>query len=180
MITGLHHVNIIVPPGTLPAAQIFYGNTLGLTSRAVPQLQRDSLAWFDISSSGQQLHVAFGRPDVDFTPEARARRNHPCFRVESPGLLVELQKRIWEHFQAGGEGAPVECDEPGGESSGQFFFFFFSAYSLTRVGYILARGRVFVLLMLLGCVADKPIILRITRRPGCRIPDQVLCPGFCR
>ncbi|KAK5659181.1 hypothetical protein OQA88_1271 [Cercophora sp. LCS_1] len=118
MITGLHHVNILVPPGTLPAANIFYGTTLGLSPRAVPQLQADSLAWFDISSSGQQLHVAFGRPDEDFTPTARAARRHPCFRVESPELLDKLQRRVWEHYERGGEGAPSECDKPGEENSG--------------------------------------------------------------
>ncbi|KAK0712908.1 hypothetical protein B0T26DRAFT_348612 [Lasiosphaeria miniovina] len=118
MITGLHHVNIIVPPGTLPAAQEFYGSTLGLAARPVPAAQRDSLAWFDIAASGQQLHVAFGRPDDDFTPAARAARNHPCFRVESPELLAQLQQRVWDHFSKGGEAAPSECDRPGGESSG--------------------------------------------------------------
>ncbi|KAK0610976.1 hypothetical protein B0T14DRAFT_440597 [Immersiella caudata] len=117
MITGLHHVNILVPPGTLPAANAFYGTTLGLNPRPVPQLQANSLAWFDIASSSQQLHVAFGR-DADFTEEARASRRHPCFRLGSQELLETLQKRIWEHFERGGEGAPSECDRPGGENSG--------------------------------------------------------------
>ncbi|KAK4445108.1 hypothetical protein QBC34DRAFT_413928 [Podospora aff. communis PSN243] len=117
MITGLHHVNILVPQGTLPAANAFYGTTLGLNPRAVPQLQADRLAWFDIASSGQQLHVAFGR-DADFTDEARAAKRHPCFRLESQEQLEVLQKRIWEHFERGGEGAPSECDRPGGENSG--------------------------------------------------------------
>lgn len=107
-----------MPPRTLPAANVFYGTTLGLNPRAVPRLQADSLAWFDIASSGQQLHVAFGRPDVDFTDEARAARRHPCFRVESQEQLNELQRRIWEHYERGGEGAPSECDRPGGENSG--------------------------------------------------------------
>ncbi|KAK0724940.1 hypothetical protein B0H67DRAFT_598377 [Lasiosphaeris hirsuta] len=118
MITGLHHVNILVPPSTLPAATTFYGTTLALTVRAVPAAQVNELAWFDIASSGQQLHVAFGRPDIDFTPEARAARRHPCFRLESPAALAALQKRIWEHYERGGEGAPSECDRPGGENSG--------------------------------------------------------------
>ncbi|KAK1752830.1 hypothetical protein QBC47DRAFT_347963 [Echria macrotheca] len=118
MITGLHHVNILVPPGTLGAANIFYGETLGLTPRVVPALQAHSLAWFDIASSGQQLHVAFGRPDIDFTDEARAARRHPCFRVSTIEQLEELRRRIWDHYQRGGEGAPSEADRPGGDNSG--------------------------------------------------------------
>ncbi|KAK3321910.1 hypothetical protein B0H66DRAFT_552905 [Apodospora peruviana] len=135
MITGLHHVNIIVPKDTLPLAREFYGTTLGLTPRPVPQLQRDSLSWFDIASSGQQLHVAFGR-DEDFTPSARQAPRHPCFRLESVEKLNELQRRIWKHFLEGqqqskiagaddgssenvrAEAAPMQCDEPGGENSG--------------------------------------------------------------
>ncbi|KAK3689669.1 hypothetical protein B0T22DRAFT_176689 [Podospora appendiculata] len=129
MITGIHHVNILVPAGTLDAAREFYGETLGLTPRPVPQLQRDRLAWFDIASSGQQLHVAFGR-ESDFTDESRKAARHPCFRIENAEKLFELQTRIWEHFQSaltasdGSDsesrriGAPTECDRPGGESSG--------------------------------------------------------------
>ncbi|KAK0750045.1 hypothetical protein B0T18DRAFT_408107 [Schizothecium vesticola] len=118
MITGLHHVNILVPPGTLPHATLFYGTTLALTSTPVPAAQTHSLAWFNIASSGQQLHVAFGRDPEDFTPTARKARRHPCFRVGGVEELAGLQKRIWEHYRRGGEGAPSECDEPGGESSG--------------------------------------------------------------
>lgn len=118
MITGLAHVNLIVPAGTLPAANAFYGMTLGLTAVPVPQLQRGRLAWFDIASSGQQVHVAFGR-DVDFEGLAAKSSRHPCFRVGSPEELLALQRRVWQHFQDGGDGAPKECDEPGGESSGE-------------------------------------------------------------
>lgn len=45
MISGLAHVNLVVPMGTMDSANEFYGNTLGLTARPVPQLQKDSLAW---------------------------------------------------------------------------------------------------------------------------------------
>ncbi|KAK3348237.1 hypothetical protein B0H65DRAFT_423107, partial [Neurospora tetraspora] len=111
-------VNILVPPSTLHHATLFYGTTLSLTSRPVPSLQAGTLAWFDISSSGQQLHVAIGRPDVDFTPEARQAKRHPCFRGENAEKLRELQERIWEHYKRGGEGAPMQCDEPGSVESG--------------------------------------------------------------
>ena len=63
--------------------------------------------------------MAFGRADLDFTTEARAARRHPCFRLESPEALDKLQRRIWDHFVRGGEGAPSECDQPGGENSGE-------------------------------------------------------------
>lgn len=45
LISGIAHVNLTVPPGTLDQAAEFYGNTLGLTQSPVPQLQRDRLAW---------------------------------------------------------------------------------------------------------------------------------------
>lgn len=44
-IAGLAHVNILIPPGTLDQANAFYGDTLGLKERPVPQLQKGSLAW---------------------------------------------------------------------------------------------------------------------------------------
>lgn len=120
MITGIAHINLTVPVGTLPAAHAFYGETLGFTSSPVPQLQRDRLVWFNIADSGQQVHVAFGR-EADFDgPVARSSSRHPCFRLQSPDALLELQRRIWAHFKSGGEGAPSECDEPGGQNSGKF------------------------------------------------------------
>jgi catechol 2,3-dioxygenase-like lactoylglutathione lyase family enzyme len=114
MITGIHHINLVVPPGTLDAAQAFYGTTLGLTPRPVPAAQAGTLAWFDIGSSGQQVHVAFGEPP-DF---AFASRRHPCFRLGSPEDLLALRRRIWEHHERGGQGAPAAADRPGGENSG--------------------------------------------------------------
>ena len=114
MITGIAHINLTVPPDTLPLAEEFYGATLGLTRRAVPQLQKDRLAWFDIGSSGQQVHIAFGEND--------SSSRHPCFRIESPEKLLELQKRVWEHYVRKSGSAPVAADQPGGENSGMFFF----------------------------------------------------------
>ncbi|KAM7198904.1 hypothetical protein V8F20_005971 [Naviculisporaceae sp. PSN 640] len=147
MIAGLHHVNIIIPPSpdhstALALATSFYAQTLGLTLRPVPAAQKDRLAWFDIGTSGQQVHVAFGRPDIDFTPLARQASRHPCFRVENLEKLRELQERVWGHFLAGRDeqgqeqeqeggrseveeemsirkaSAPMDCDEPGKENSG--------------------------------------------------------------
>ncbi|EXJ61606.1 hypothetical protein A1O7_02034 [Cladophialophora yegresii CBS 114405] len=114
LITGIAHINLTVPDDTLHLATEFYGTTLGLSPRAVPHLQKGQLAWFDIADSGQQVHIAFGEPS-DF--EKHSRR-HPCFKLGSPAALVELQRRIWTHFEKGGDAAPREADRPGGVNSG--------------------------------------------------------------
>jgi catechol 2,3-dioxygenase-like lactoylglutathione lyase family enzyme len=118
MITGLHHINLVVPQGTLPEAAAFYEGTLGLTPRAVPALQVGKLLWFDIADSGQQVHIAFGAPP-DFEPAVSRSRRHPCFRVADGEQLLALRKKIHEHLVRGGVGAPMEADEPGKESSGE-------------------------------------------------------------
>lgn len=46
LISGIAHVNLTVPAGTLAHANAFYGETLGLTPRAVPAAQKGSLAWY--------------------------------------------------------------------------------------------------------------------------------------
>lgn len=46
MLTGIAHVNLTVPRGTLDQAEAFYGKTLGMHRVPVPALQRDSLAWY--------------------------------------------------------------------------------------------------------------------------------------
>lgn len=125
MITGIAHINLLVPAGTLPHATTFYSETLGLKPRAVPSHRIHDLAWFDIGSSGQQVHIAPG--DNESTKSAR----HPCFKLGSPDELLELRARIYAHFEQGGEAAPLEADKPGGASSGMYllFFFFFSFFS---------------------------------------------------
>ena len=45
MITGLAHINLLVPPGTLDQAYTFYEETLGLTAAEVPPLQKGTIAW---------------------------------------------------------------------------------------------------------------------------------------
>jgi hypothetical protein len=121
LITGLAHINVTVPPSTLNAAGKFYGTTLGLTPRPVPAAQKDSLAWFDIGDSGQQVHVAFHRGEEVGDMATKSSR-HPCFKVASPEKLFELQTRIYKHFVDKTDGAPVMCDVPGDEHSGQFSF----------------------------------------------------------
>jgi len=48
MITGIAHVNLTVPPGTLEHAAAFYADVLGFTRVAVPVLQKDELAWYEL------------------------------------------------------------------------------------------------------------------------------------
>lgn len=115
MISGIHHINLVVPPNTLPHAQSFYGTTLSLTPRPVPVLQKDTLLWFDIGTSGQQVHIALGQP-ADFTLQSS---RHVCFRVTGgKEALRELQERVYAHFLSGGDAAPLQADRPGEESSG--------------------------------------------------------------
>jgi catechol 2,3-dioxygenase-like lactoylglutathione lyase family enzyme len=114
MITGIHHVNLVIPPDTLELAHEFYGDTLGLTSRPVPHLQRGRLAWFDMGASGQQVHIAIGKPE-DFQ---HASSRHPCFKLGSVEDLVALRQRVWAHHERGGEAAPKEADKPGEKNSG--------------------------------------------------------------
>jgi len=103
-----------MPPGTLELADAFYGKTLGLHRVSVPALQKGKLAWFDITPKGQQIHIALGRP-TDFEHESG---RHPCFRLETAEDLLQLQKRIWEHYETGDVAAPKMVDKPGEDDSG--------------------------------------------------------------
>lgn len=62
---------------------------------------------FDIGSSGQQLHIAFGA-----NPDLNAVR-HLCFKVENQEALLAIQVKIWEHLKRGGDTAPLSVDTPG-------------------------------------------------------------------
>lgn len=126
MITGISHVNLLVPAGTLDQAHEFYVETLGLTAAPVPQLQKGTLAWygltppddpaliqdrFNITPDGsQQIHIAFGQNEPGSS-------RHPCLRVGSLEDLHRLQQRIWDHHVRGGPAAPLQADQLG-ESSG--------------------------------------------------------------
>ena len=46
MITGIAHVNLVVPPGTLDHAKDFYGRTLGFHPVSPPAIMQDVLAWW--------------------------------------------------------------------------------------------------------------------------------------
>jgi hypothetical protein len=45
LISGIAHVNLTVPEGTLHLADLFYRDTLGLVKVEVPKAQQNSLAW---------------------------------------------------------------------------------------------------------------------------------------
>lgn len=118
MITGIAHINLLVPPGMIELANDFYGTTLGLTPVAVPQLQRGTLAWFDIPNSAaapggknQQVHVALGINEP-------ASSRHPCFKLADEKALRDLQARIWDHHLRGDKAAPLATDKPGEAASG--------------------------------------------------------------
>ncbi|KAI8244476.1 hypothetical protein K4K55_005033 [Colletotrichum sp. SAR 10_96] len=112
MYDGLAHVTVTVPEGDLDRAVRFYTETIGLQPRPVPQLQKHELAWFDIGTSGQQLHIAFGaNSDLDAV-------RHLCFKVETQKALLDLQVKLWEHHKRGDDTAPLSVDTPGVISTG--------------------------------------------------------------
>lgn len=113
LISGLHHVNLLVPPNTLHLARGFYTGTLGLQPAAVPASCKAHLAWFDISSSGQQIHITSQHHLNQAQMKAQTESpRHPCFKISTKGKLDRLQSMIWELYERGGDGAPVYCDEP--------------------------------------------------------------------
>ncbi|KAK8089239.1 hypothetical protein PG997_004200 [Apiospora hydei] len=114
LITGIAHINLSIPPGTLTHAKSFYGETLGLTPRAVSAAQTETLAWFD-AGAGQQVHVSTAKHAKDTTSATSSR--HPCFAVASREALLALQNRIVAHHRRGGPDAPMAAD-PVGTSSG--------------------------------------------------------------
>ncbi|KAM0808827.1 hypothetical protein AB5N19_09170 [Seiridium cardinale] len=139
LITGIAHVNLSIPPGSLEHAKAFYGETLGLTARAVPVAQIDSLAWFDVGSSGQQVHISYQKHDQDITVPNSSR--HPCFKLGSPDALNALQRRILKHLEQGGKDAPMACDamgETSGEKTAEYPTRFFARdYSGNRLEFSL-------------------------------------------
>jgi len=126
-ITGFAHVNLTIPEGTLHLAHEFYGNTLGLTSVPVPKLQLGTLAWFDLTPGGQQVHVSFERGSEKGGVVEKANgqvhphsSRHPCFKIGTAEDLEKLKTKIWEHFKVEGESEsrPLEADQPGQVASG--------------------------------------------------------------
>ncbi|KAJ5392118.1 hypothetical protein N7509_007608 [Penicillium cosmopolitanum] len=115
MISGIAHINLTVTPGTLAQAEEFYVKTLGLTSAPVPELQIGTICWFNIGSSGQQIHI------TDHNAEDPNSTRHPCFKINSREELEALKKSIYDHHVRGGPAAPLTADKPGEVDSGQSF-----------------------------------------------------------
>ena len=119
-ISGLHHVNLLVPPNSLPLANSFYSGVLGFSTTPVPNSSKTHLAWFNVGNTGQQLHVTSEHylSQAQLKAQAESPR-HACFKIVSEEKLVQLQKAIYKLYEKGGEGAPVHCDEPGDNNNGQ-------------------------------------------------------------
>jgi hypothetical protein len=184
LITGIAHINLTIPPDTLHLANEFYGTTLGLSPRAVPHLQKGTLAWFDIADSGQQVHIAFGAPS-DFE---KPSRRHPCFRLSSPTALLELRRRIWAHFERGGDAAPREADKPGEVDSGELSLAGLPLHTLLPsfpvrcahgVWCVRRQGSRRVDASRLKAI-DRGLTVSFypSRLPGRGIPGAVLCQGL--
>ncbi|KAJ5295341.1 hypothetical protein PENANT_c001G00746 [Penicillium antarcticum] len=111
MISGIAHINITIPEETLDQALEFYGTTLGLVSAPVPELQIGTILWFNLGSSGQQIHVSVGATDPTAT-------RHPCFKLDTREELEEIKTSIYDHHVQGGPAAPMAADKPGEQNSG--------------------------------------------------------------
>lgn len=116
LISGLHHINLLVPPQTLHLARDFYAGSLGLHEAIVPASCKAYLAWFDIATSGQQIHITSQHQlnQVQMQAQSESPR-HPCFKISTQEKLDKIQQILWQLHERGGEGAPVYCDEPSSE-----------------------------------------------------------------
>lgn len=95
MISGMHHVQLAVPPASEPALRAFYGDLLGMTEVAKPAaLAARGGAWFRGGTAEVHLGVEAG-----FRP---ARKAHP-------GLLVEDLDALAHRLTAAGH--PVTWDD---------------------------------------------------------------------
>jgi catechol 2,3-dioxygenase-like lactoylglutathione lyase family enzyme len=94
-VTGIHHVQLAMPPGREADAEAFYAGVLGLTPTPKPEpLARRGGCWF--RSTGVEVHLGV---EAEFRP---ARKAHPAFRVSGlPALRQRLEAA----------GAPI-TDEP--------------------------------------------------------------------
>ncbi|KAK5070496.1 hypothetical protein LTR64_000167 [Lithohypha guttulata] len=120
LVIGWDHVNFLVQPHTLHLARAFYYGVLGLEPTPVPESKKAHLMWFNIGNSGQQLHVTSEHDFSQAQLKAQSESpRHPCFKVPSQEKLDILQRRLWELYEDGEEGAPMQCDRPGADNGGQ-------------------------------------------------------------
>jgi catechol 2,3-dioxygenase-like lactoylglutathione lyase family enzyme len=86
-LTGIHHIQLAMPPGEEDAGRRFYGDLLGLAEVPKPsELAPRGGIWF---RSGE-LEVHLGIERQDFRPATKA---HPAFLVSG---LDELRARLEE------------------------------------------------------------------------------------
>jgi catechol 2,3-dioxygenase-like lactoylglutathione lyase family enzyme len=84
-ITGLHHVQVAIPPGAEHAARQFYGELLGMTEIEKPASLGDrGGAWF--ACGEQQVHCGV-------EPQIAASRRHPALLTDD---LERLRARLLE------------------------------------------------------------------------------------
>jgi catechol 2,3-dioxygenase-like lactoylglutathione lyase family enzyme len=91
VISGLHHVQIAVPAGSVPALRAFYGQVLGMTELPKPAaLAARGGVWF--RSGTAELHLGV---EADFRP---ARKAHPGLLVDNldgiVGRLAEAGRSV--------------------------------------------------------------------------------------
>ena len=83
-ITGIHHVQLAMPPGGEPAAVEFYEGVLGIPQVGKPaNLAARGGCWFERDTLRIHLGV-----DADFRP---AQKAHPALAVDGmPALVAQL------------------------------------------------------------------------------------------
>lgn len=120
LISGLDHVNLLVPLHTLHHAHAFYANALGLHALTVPAdcPYKGLVQWFEIAGSGQQIHIMSAHHLSPSQVQAQTEsQRHFCFKIPSRAKLEKIQDIIWQLHQRGDEGDPIYCDEPVGRLS---------------------------------------------------------------
>src|SRR5437660_1822065 len=83
MVTGLHHVNVTVPPELEAATKEFYAGVLGLEQIPKPTASRQSGAWYQIGEVQMHLSVEDNNGEVS--------SRHVCFTVPD---LAEAEKKF--------------------------------------------------------------------------------------
>src|SRR4051794_25354450 len=95
-ITGLHHVQLAMPPGREDEARSFYVTVLGFAEEPNPEnLAKRGGAWF--RSGVAEVHLGV---EDDFRP---ARKAHPALLANDLAAIVE---------RCTNAGYPVTSDEP--------------------------------------------------------------------
>lgn len=98
-VTGLHHVQLAMPPAEEDAGRTFYGELLGLPEVPKPEaLAPRGGLWFREGP----IEVHLGLEREGFTP---ARKAHPAFVVEG---LNELRTRLEDAGYRTADDAPID------------------------------------------------------------------------